>query len=67
MGTSGGFDGDADWMYCLGKGEGPWRSEDESVSADEGGFGTGSFCGCYGALCNRADRDSGVCLCKRYL
>lgn len=43
MGTSGGFDGDADWMYCLGKGEGPWRSEDESVSADEGGFGAGSF------------------------
>ena len=38
-----------------------------SVSADEGGFGAGSFCGCYGALCNRADRDSGVCLCKRYL
>ena len=28
---------------------------------------TGSVCDCHGTLCNRADRDSGVGLCKRYL
>ena len=30
-------------------------------------FSAGSVCDCHGTLCNRADRDSGVGLCKRYL